>query len=249
MEIETILAETAHRPWPLPASPWAMRQSWIDLLFAHWRVDTEQLRAAVPRPLELDLFEGEAWVGVVPFAIRDLGVRSLPGVPTATDFLELNVRTYVRYRGLAGVFFFTLEASSLLAVAAARIGFGLPYHDALMSVSGDGEWIDYSSRRTYSQGNSYAFRGRYRPIGPPAPAVSGTREHFLTERYALFTVSGTGSVTRVDIHHAPWPLQPAEASIMTNSIFTTSGVLQPNDPPLLHYSAVQHVINWAPVPG
>jgi uncharacterized protein YqjF (DUF2071 family) len=221
-----------------------MRQSWVDLLFAHWRVDHTLLRAAVPQPLELDLFEENAWVGVVPFAIRDLGIRNLPGIPTATNFLELNVRTYVRYNGKPGVYFFTLEASSALAVTAARTGFGLPYHDAQMQMKHNNGWIEYISTRSGGE-TDRAFSARYRPVGDPSEPQNGSLEHFLTERYALFTVSDE-NVSRVDIHHAPWPLQKAECEIAQNSIIQTANVPQPSEAPLLHFSARQDVVNWAP---
>ena len=249
MNTEEILTDTAHRPWPLPDAPWAMRQSWNDLLFAHWRVDAAALRHSVPPPLELETFGGSAWVGVVPFEIRNLGVRNLPGLPTATDFLELNERTYVRYNGKRGVYFFTLDASSIIASTAARIGFALPYHHAQMDMRREGEWIRYNSVRDgRSATRNLGFDGSYRASGPVFTPQPGTLEHFLTERYALFTVAGS-VVTRVDIHHAPWALQTAECALNNVSIIQTAGIAIPSGAPLCHFAAAQHVINWAPVPA
>jgi uncharacterized protein YqjF (DUF2071 family) len=245
MNTDQILAITDHRPWPLPQAPWAMRQSWQQLLFAHWRIDASALRANVPELLEIETFDGSAWVGIVPFAIHDLGVRSLPGIPTATDFLEINVRTYVRHNGHSGVYFFTLDASSTIAVNAARVGFALPYHHATMSMRDDGGWVHYESSRDDGR---IAFSGRYRGMGEVFRPEPGTLDHFLTERYALFTVIA-GKVSRVDIHHAPWPLQIAECAIDTASIIETAGITQPNEKPTCHFAARQDVVNWLPAPG
>ena len=244
-KIERLLQITGHRPWALPRSPWLMRQTWVDLLFAHWEVDASALAPQVPAPLQLDTFEGKAWVGVVPFAMHDLGIRSLPGVPTATDFLELNVRTYVRCNGKKGVYFFSLDASSQLAVTGAKTAFGLPYHHAQMSLTKENDWISYESDR---DNGARSFRARYRPVTEPAPPMPGTLEHFLTERYALMNVVG-GKVSSVDIHHAPWPLQRAEAVIETNTIAGEAGVALPDSPPLLHYAAVQPIVNWSLTAG
>jgi uncharacterized protein len=240
-----ILQVTDHRPWPLPDAPWAMRQTWVDLLFAHWPVDPARLTAVVPAPLTVETFEGKAWLGVVPFAIRDLGVRSMPGIPTATDFLEINVRTYVSCNGRSGVYFFTLDASSTLAVAGARTAFGLPYHHATMSIGRSGDWISYSSERDEG---SRSFRGRYRPVGAPFAAAPGTLEHFLTERYALMNVT-SGGVQHVDIHHVPWPLRHAEAEIDVCTIAGVAGVTVADCAPVLHFAAEQHIVNWLLTPG
>jgi uncharacterized protein YqjF (DUF2071 family) len=242
MDTDAILNATAHRPWPMPSSPWFMRQTWVDVLFAHWPVDPATLRQNVPEPLEIDTFDGRAWVGVVPFMIRDLGVRSLPGVPTASDFLELNVRTYVRCNGRAGVYFFTLEAASALAVAAARTAFGLPYHHADMSMQRDGDWFVYASER---DDGTASFRARYRAAESQAQAAPqpGSLEHFLVERYALMNVAA-GAVTNVQIHHRPWPLQPALADIELNTIIGTAGVSTGGTEPLCHFVREQPTVNW-----
>jgi uncharacterized protein YqjF (DUF2071 family) len=118
-------ARHVDRPWPIPKAPWVLRMAWEDLLFAHWPVDAARLRATLPEALELDLFEGRAWLGVVPFRMNDVGLRRLPA-PGATRFPELNVRTYARHLGRPGVWFYSLDAGSALAVAGARAWFHLP---------------------------------------------------------------------------------------------------------------------------
>jgi len=241
-----ILRATAHRPWPLPVRPWIARQSWHDLLFAHWPVEIAALRRLVPAALPLALHEGLAWVGVVPFRMSDVAPRGVPSLPGISAFPELNVRTYVSPGGRPGVYFFSLDATNRLAVAAARMLFGLPYHGTAMSCVRRGDEIDYACRRA---GRVPAeFRGRYRPTGPPAAPLPGTLAHFLTERYCLYTVRADSQVRRLEIHHPPWALQPASADIEVNTMALAAGIALPPAPPLLHFAARQDVVCWWPSP-
>lgn len=235
-----------HRPWPLPDQPWIMSQTWRDLLFAHWPVSEERLRPLVPAPLELDAYEGRAWVAVTPFLLTGLRPRALPALPGFSTFPELNVRTYVRYQEKPGVFFFSLDAGSFAAVLGARIGYRLPYFHARMSLEkgGDG-WIRYRSERLSGAAD---FSGAYRPVGPPRQAAPDSLEHFLIERYALYVVSRLG-LQRVDIHHLPWSLSRAEATIERNTMAAAAGIQLPDDPPLLHYAASLETLVWAPTPA
>src|SRR5215213_3033801 len=153
-----ILDETAHRPWPMPDSPWLMTQTWNDLLFAHWPVDAALLRSLVPAPLELDLFEGQAWVAVVPFHMTNVAPRGVPALPWVSAFPELNVRTYVRRNGRGGVYFFSLDATNPLAVGVARTLVHLPYFTAAMTVGHTDEWVSYRSSRSSAAAE---FVGRY----------------------------------------------------------------------------------------
>jgi uncharacterized protein len=241
-----ILADRGHRPWPLPRSPWMMFQSWRTLLFAHWRLDPGLLRPLIPEPLELDVRDGEAWVGVTPFLLSGLRLRMIPPVPGASEFPELNLRTYVRYAGKAGVMFFSLDAGSRLAVGGARTFFRLPYRLANMALEADDGWTRFRSQRP---DDSAAFTARYRPTGPAAVPEPGSLEAFLTERYALFTVLRTGKVLRADIHHGPWRLQPAEGALDAGALAAAEGVRLPDDAPLLHFSERQDTLIWPPVPG
>lgn len=233
----------AHRPWPLPRGPWIMFQSWQQLLFMHWRVPAAVLRPHVPQQLVLEESDGSAWLGQTPFCLRGLRPRGLPALPPISDFPEMNLRTYVRFRDKPGIFFFTLDAASQLAVAAARALFRLPYRYARMRVSRRGEWIDYGSTRAAGDAR---FECAYRPVGPVFEPVPGTLEHFLTERYALYTVLRDGRVLRGDIHHAPWPLQPAEAVIAHNSVPAAHDIEVPSEAALLHYAERQDTLVWGP---
>jgi uncharacterized protein YqjF (DUF2071 family) len=241
-DTDAILHETAHRPWPLPPEPWVMYQSWQRQLFMHWPVQTEMLRALVPDSLELDAYHGTLYVGITPFELRDFHVRMLPPLPGVSHFLETNLRTYVRVGGRAGVFFFSLDAASKLAVAGARLSFHLPYFEADMDLHAEGEWIRYSSKRIQSDAELVV---RYRPTGRAAEAPAGTLDHFLVERYALYVVHGD-RIIRGDIHHRPWRLQPAEAVIERNTLAQTHQVELPSTQPILHYSQRQDTLLWPP---
>lgn len=240
-----ILQETAHRPWPMPDSPWLMTQTWHDLLFAHWAVDEKDLRPHVPPGFEIDLFEGQAWVAVVPFHMTNVAPRGIPALPWVSAFPEMNVRTYVKFNGRGGVYFFSLDAGNSLAVGLARTLVHLPYFSASMQVEQDGAgWIQYSSRRTSPGAKPAEFVGRYRAVGPVVPPVAGTLEHFLTERYCLFTVDQSFRAYSVDIHHPPWPLQGAEATIKVNTMADAAGIRLPSMAPLLHFSKRQDMVAW-----
>jgi hypothetical protein len=237
-----VLAEAAHRPWPLPGRPWLMGQTWLDLLFAHWPVPAEQLEPLLSAPLELDRFDGQAYLGVTPFRLTALRARGTLPLPLVSSFLELNVRTYVSFGGKPGIWFFSLDASSRLAVAAARRAYKLPYFHAAITATAPGEWVEYACVRAEAE-RPYVFEGRYRPDGPVAPAEPGTLEHFLVERYCLYAADRRGRLHRAEIHHAPWPLQRAEARIDLNTM-AADGIALPADPPLLHFSRRQDVVIW-----
>lgn len=240
--IETALSLTSHRPWPMPAGPWVMYQRWERLLFAHWPVDVAELSAHVPPPLTLDTHEGHAWLGITPFDLAELRGRGLPRLPGASSFPELNVRTYVRLGDRPGVFFFSLDAGSRLAVGAARTAYALPYHHAKMSIEQRGEWLHYRCERD----RATHFEARYRPVGTAFTAEAGSLEHFLVERYALYAVPRPNVVHRADIHHAPWLIRPAEAEIARNTMAAAAGITVPDRAPLLHYAERQDVVVWPP---
>ncbi len=242
-----------HRPFPMPARPWTMTQRWNDLLFAHWPIPVEAMETLVPAGLQVESFDGTAWVGVVPFWMNRIQAR-VPGtihqrIPFSRSFPELNLRTYVRSKltGRAGVFFFALEAASPLAVAGARILFNLPYFLATMSrtTASDGS-VRYKSRRLLTSA-TVGFQATYRGLerAPDAlPSQAGSLEHFLTERYCLFTTR-RGKVLVGDVHHRPWPLEPADAEIRVNDLPRAHGITLPNRPPVLHFSKSLEVYIWS----
>lgn len=189
-----------------------MAQSWHDLLFAHWPVPVEALRSRLPAPLTPDIREGETWLGVVPFRMSGVRLRGLPAVPWLSAFPELNVRTYVTVGGKPGVYFFSLDAANTLAVAVGRAWFHLPYQRAWMRARPKARPCATRAAARSAAPTPAELRASYRAIGPVSRAERGSLAHWLTERYCLYSVDRNGRVWRGEIHHAPWPLQPAEAS-------------------------------------
>jgi uncharacterized protein YqjF (DUF2071 family) len=239
-----LLAETSHRPWPVPDRQWIMQQTWRDLLFAHWAYPLDEVRSVVPEMLPLDTFDGMAWVGVVPFMLEDFKVRGLPTLPGVSSFPELNVRTYVTLDGKPGVYFFSLDAASSLAVMGARTLFHLNYYRAEMSIAPTPTGIEYTSHRIDDHARQACFRAHYAPIGEVVTPQPETLDFFLTERYCLYAVSGSGKVHRLEIHHRPWLLQPAEAELDAREMLAAAGLSARAGAPLLHFSSVQPMIGW-----
>lgn len=223
-----------------------MRMRWRDLLFAHWAVDPAALRALIPLPLEIDTFEGRAYVGVVPFAMEDVAPRGLPAESCLSAFLEVNVRTYVRRGELGGVWFFSLDASRRLAVEGARLGFHLPYFHARMSIERDGDSVIYRSARCDRRGRPGELDVRYRPTGPVQPAAAGSLDRWLTDRLRLFAVDGRGHVSTTSIAHVPWPLRPAEAEFRVETLSTADGIELSGPPVHLAFADRLDVRAWWP---
>ena len=202
-------------------------------MFAHWPVPVTSILPWLPPGISLDTFSGQAWVAVVPFLMTGIRLRATPALPYLSTTLELNLRTYVTVAGYPGVYFFTLDAASPVAVRIARRFFHLPYFDAHMSCTESQGAFDYKSQRLDAPA---PFHARYHPTGPVACAQAGTLEHFLTERYCFYTTNNSGEILRGDISHQPWPLQPAEADFLENGLTLPWNIELPATPPLLHFA-------------
>jgi len=245
---------TDRRPWPTPSRPWAMRMDWHELLFMHWKVPSKLLRPHVPQTLDIEVCEGFAWVGVVPFRMTNVRPRFVPPVPGMSAFPELNVRTYVVPRGTnekPGVWFFSLDATNPLAVRVARWSYHLPYFDARISCNPNGgvntPTIHYSSRRTHKGAPPAELDMDYRPTGKVFHAEHGSLEYFLTERYCLYAAHPkTKQLYRCEIAHDPWPLQPATATVRRNTMTGQIDLKLPDEEPLLHYADYRKVVAWRP---
>ena len=229
----------------MPDAPWVMTQTWHDLLFAHWPIDAGILRETVPPAFDLDVFGGTGWLGIIPFHMTNVAPRGVPSLPWISEFPELNVRTYVRVGDRPGIYFFSLDAGSVLAVQTARALFNLPYYSAAMTVRPQGDDVEYDSRRE-DRSLAAVFSATYRAVGPSFPAVSGSLEYFLTERYCLYNLNHRGTPYRLEIHHPPWQLQAAEAQFTRNTMAGAAGLSLPDTMPLLHFSRRQDVVAWAP---
>jgi uncharacterized protein len=222
-----------------PTASVLLHQNWHHLLFLHWEVPPAELQALLPAGLDLDTFEGKAYVGLVPFTVSGVRPVMTPPLPWISSFHEINVRTYVHRNGSdPGVWFFSLDASSRLAVEVARRMYKLPYFHARMSAAQRGEWIDYECARIEEPGR--VFSAGYRPTGAVFHAQPGSLEWFLMERYCLYTTDDRGALQRADIHHELWPLQAAEAVIELASVspLALDGV------PVCHFSRRQDVLVW-----
>jgi uncharacterized protein len=203
-------------------------QRWRSLLFVHREAPAALLRPLIPEPLEIDSFDGKAYVGLIPFAMPEVRpVRGLPRVPTAGRFLETNLRTYVRLRGEPGVWFFSLDAESTLAVLGARAVFGLPYFRAAMTMTmtGDGAEKHYTSRRTWpapGNGRPASLDVHYAIGEELGNAAAGTLEHFLVERYTLFARHPLAGLLRATVRHRPYPLRRARIIRLEESLTTAA---------------------------
>jgi uncharacterized protein YqjF (DUF2071 family) len=212
-------------------------------------VPASEIAPLLPEGLEPDVFEGSSWLGVVPFWLDRIKVRGMPAIPGMRNFPDLNVRTYVRDERTRtpGMYFFSLDATNLLAVALAHTFFHLPYHWAEMHLDqrSEREFSFYSRRRLTD--TPVIFKARYRGLGPTrklAEGGSGTLEYFLMERSSLYTRNRAGQAVRANLHHVPWPLEEAEAEIERNDLAKAIGIELPEIEPVLHYSRRLAVYVW-----
>jgi len=196
----------------------------------------------VPAPLEPDLFDGRAFVGVVPFRMQTVRFAWCPPVVGTSSFAEINVRTYVTHQGRPGIFFLSLDVHNLVALEIGRRAFGLPYLRARVSLRTAGESVRFRSARV---GRRAAFAAEYEPTGPPRAPAAGSLEHWLTERYCFYTSGSAGTARRTEVHHPPWPLQPAAADIAESSLLEAHAI-NVSSAPLLHFSRSQDVVAWPP---
>lgn len=237
---KNILHDTEHRTAPMPTIPWVMYQKWEDILVLHVSVEIEELAPFIPDQLTLDTYQGKAWISIFPFLIRDLRFRGLPKFPYVHHFLELNVRTYVTYNDIPGVYFFSLDAAKALPVLGART-VTLPYFKARMKRTRDNGGIIYSSQRQF--GSQAYFKGKYKVTSESREVEEGTIEHWLFERYRLYQTIG-GTVWHIAIHHLPWTL--AEVSVISDNEAINS-LLQGNIegvPTIAHYSHRLETLFW-----
>ena len=214
-----------------------MVQVWRDLLFAHWNLPPATIRGLVPRQLELDTFDGSAWLSITPFHMS-VRPRGLPPLPGMIDLPELNCRTYVTVQGKPGIYFFSLDTANRAAVWGARTFYHLPYFHARMQVKKEADSISYSSKRAHA-----VWRCSYTPISAPRRAEPGSLDYFLAERYCLYTI-WKGRTYRGEIHHLPWPLQDARVKIEENSIARAARIELPASPAGVSFARELKVLIW-----
>jgi uncharacterized protein len=231
--VDDILNQTEHRPFEMPSLPWKYYQEWNDVVFLHWEVDVDELKTLVPKDLEIDLIEGKAWVSIVVFKMEKCRLRNLPGFTPISNFLEINVRTYVKHKGVPGVHFLSIEAGNNLSCGIAKMMSGLPYRYSKMNMK-HGHVIN--TNKTHSDTLSFKRIVQSEIVNKSELTL------WLTERYALFQ-DAYAAVNAFDIHHKPWPLFNVEVLDLKlnyprfNSLFNA----QPNE---VHYSPGVKVLAW-----
>jgi uncharacterized protein YqjF (DUF2071 family) len=237
-------AETIDGRRKPPRGPWSVAMQWRNLLFAHWPIEADELRSLIPPSLEIDTFEGQAWIGIVTFYLT---IR-YRWMPWSLSFPEVNVRTYVRRGERNAVWFLSLDAHSRLAVAMARRQYALPYHLARMQMRSEetpsGVQVSFKSQRRAKKLGSASLDMEYQPIGGASYPRPGTLEHWLSDRYRLFAAREDGCVAYGEIDHRPWRLQPAEATFAVNTMLEPLGISTPSSPPLLHFSRSINALAW-----
>ena len=236
------LREDDHLPFPIPSRSFAISQEWRDLTFMHWKVDPKRLQKHLPDGLEIDFFDGEAYVGVIPFMMKNVHPKGLVPLPGISTFAEFNVRTYVVKDGQHGVFFLTLDAKSLVTCLYANRAYGLAYRYAKARVKRHGDALTWTSRRS---SDGAELIGSSMPNGPLQSAAAGSLEHFLFERYCLYT-EHNGCLRRGYVHHQPWRFQQVEVSLEANSLLESYGLgLDVLSPDVVHSSDGLTVKTWS----
>ena len=223
-----------------------MAMRWHDLLFLHWPVSPEMIRPLIPLGLELDTFDGSAWIGVVPFRMTRVRPRYFPPF-AGLAFQELNVRTYVWTPGRSGVWFFSLDATNRLAVRTARRRYGLPYFNAQITLQRERETIHYRSIRVDKRGGRAEFHASYKPTGTVYRSAPETLDRWLTDRYCLYAVDRRRRLRYADIHHLAWPLQAAEVELKLNTMTHPLGIQLPDVLPVAHFARRLDVVAWQAV--
>jgi len=247
-----LLAQTQHRPFPIPTGPWFSPQLWEHVLFYNIPVSPEALQATLPPGMQVDTFEDQAWVSLVPFqlslSLRGLPYELWPFWPNGLwpiRFNELNVRTYVRVNNQPGIYFYSLDADDAFAVLMARWLFRLNYYHTRMQVSvSDMHQVAFASVCPSPSGDRRRFDATYQPSGPVFTPEQGTLADWLTSRWNFFCPNGANTFIRGDIHHEAWPLQPAEAQFAQNTLMTDHGLPDAIGEPTLYYARRVHVLAW-----
>lgn len=216
LPLEHWLSNTPH--------PWVLFMTWRNLMFASWRIPVETLRPHVPPELEIDTFDGTAWITLVPMAVTDMHWRGIEPIPGMEAFRELNLRTYVKGKDRPGVYFLSIDCPAAFSDWIARHFFGVPYYEAQIATYTDATSFHFASERTQKGQPPASLFTTFRPLGDGAAPAPGSLEAFLVERYSLYFV-GKSEVWRGDIHHDEWLLQHAEADLEVNTVSSAAGIV------------------------
>ena len=239
-----ILKTQNHQYWPLPSKYWIMRQTWKNVLFAHFPISPERLRPHIPSTLEIDTYQDSAWLGVIIFVIEGIYFRGLSPISVVFKFPEVNLRTYVQHGGKRGVFFLSLDVGNWASLAISKGWYHLPYCSAEISYRKEGDTFHCHSLRKGKSDNPITFTGSFTPDLEVYFPEDGTIDHWLTERYCLYSQDNRGNLYCGDIHHKPWPLQKAEAIISTNTLPTPFGIDISKPEPTFYFSEGVDTLFW-----
>jgi len=243
---EKLAADVKEHLWP-SSPPWVGFQGWRDLLFASWSMPIDKLRAVVPSELEIDSYEGRAWVSLVPMRVEGAHFRDISPIPGLEDFCEINLRTYVKLGDQRGVYFLSIDCGDAVADWLGDKLFGAPFLRANIAMVEQGGEFYFISRRTQSEMPGAAFAAGFRPVGEAFPTSSDPLAQFLLERYFLALSDKQGSVVRVNIQHPAWSIQKAETEIRANSICSAGGLGLSGAPEHAVYSAGTDTLIYPPV--
>ncbi|HWO97815.1 MAG TPA: DUF2071 domain-containing protein [Bacillus sp. (in: firmicutes)] len=240
----SLLKDVNHRPWPLPSKRWIMRQTWSNLLFLHWPIPPETLRPYIPPSLQIDTFDRSAWLGIVVFVMDGIYPRGLSTVSVTPKFPEINVRTYVHCNGKPGVYFMSLDVADRASLTIAKRWFRLPYHSAQMSFQKEGQTFHCQSIRKGKTKAPIRFDGKYTPLSEAYFPEKESLDHWLTERYCLYSTDHRANIYCGEIHHRPWPLQKAATDICINTLFSPFNFNLDGINPISHFSIGVDTLIW-----
>lgn len=231
-----LMKDIAHRPWQLPSKHWIMRQTWSNLFFTHWPIAPEMIRPYIPQSLQIDTFNRYAWVGVVLFVMKGVYPRGLNCISLIRPFPEINVRTYVQFDGKPGIYFLSIDVGDWASCTIAKRWFRLPYFSSDVFFDRKDQNFYFQSNRKGIANTTIKFNGKYIPLPGVFYPQKGTLDHWLTERYCLYSKDQKGNLYCGEIHHRPWPLQNAESEIPTNSLLSPFNFDLTGVKPISHYS-------------
>lgn len=240
----SFINDIVHRSYPLPSKNWIMRQNWNNLLFLHWPISPKKLQPFIPSPLQIDVFERNAWIGIIFFCIDGIYPRGFSFKSLTPKFAELNVRTYVRLNGKPGVYFLSLDVSDWASYTIAKRWYRLPYHPAITSLHKEEQSYHCECIRKGLTNKPITFKGKYKPISEVFFPHVGTLDHWLTERYCLFSTNNGIDIYCGEIHHHPWQLQLAEVEISENTMFSPFQWDFSDVKPISHYSEGMDTLFW-----
>ncbi|MBS4202106.1 DUF2071 domain-containing protein [Bacillus sp. FJAT-49732] len=239
-----VLQETNHRPYPIPSKKWIMRQKWSNVFFMHWPIQPELLQPYIPSSIEVDTYDGFAWLGVIIFNIDGIYLRGFPPVSFRPAFPEINLRTYVKCDNKPGIYFLSLDVDDWTSYTLAKRWLNVPYHPAKISIQKNVDTFHYESLRMGSSNTPIVCKGSFTPQSNIFHPNSDTIDHWLSERYCFFSNDQRSNMYCLDIHHHPWPLQKADAVIKKNDLFKPFSFHLEDEKPILHFSQGVEALIW-----